>query len=134
MYWACRASKQTIVNGAHPAEVLQAVKDPKCHAWKMKFMGKDAVDPTTLVDNLPIAPQTASQIISMKPQEVIKIVEEEISGKTQRQITGIKTTITNICRSQALAHHHVADTADHLALLTDIVSLPVVMKVMNATM
>ena len=46
----------------------------------------------------------------------------------------IKTTIANICRAQALAHRHAADAADHLASLTDMVSLPIVMKVINATM
>ena len=133
MYWACRANKQTIVNGADLAEVLQAVRDPTCHVWKLKLNGKDAVDPTSLVDELPIGPQNASQIISMKPQEVIKLVEEEIPGKKQRQINGIKTTIANICKSQVLAHRHTADAGDHLASLTDIVSLSIVMKVMNVT-
>ena len=67
MYWACKANKQTIMNGADPAEVLQAVRDLKCKAWKMKLNIKDSVDPTALVDDLPIALQTASQMVSMKP-------------------------------------------------------------------
>ena len=44
----------------------------------------------------------------------------------------MKITIANICRSQALAHRHAADAADHLVTLTEIASLPVVMTVMNA--
>ena len=44
----------------------------------------------------------------------------------------MKITIANICRSQALAHQHAADAADHLVTLTDIASLPVVMTVINA--
>ena len=38
----------------------------------------------------------------------------------------------NICRSQALAHRHAADVADHLVMLTDIASIPVVLMVINA--
>ena len=81
MYWACRANKQTIVNGADPNEVLAAIPDPKGKAWRLKLNGKESVDLTTLVDDLPIGPKTASQIVSMKPQEVIELVEEEIAGK-----------------------------------------------------
>ena len=134
MYWACRANKLTIVNRADPAEVLQAVRDPKCREWKLKLSKKDSVDPTTLVDDLPIGLQTASEVISMKPEEVMELVEKELTGKTPRQTNAIKTTIANICRSQALAHRHVADAVDHLASLTNMVSLPFVMKVINATM
>ena len=134
MYWACQANKQTIVNNADPEEVLRLIPDPKCRAWKLKMLGKDSVDPTSLVDDLPIGLQTTSKIVSMKPQEVMEMVEEELAGKIQKRTNAIKTTIVNICRSQALAHRHTADAADHLASLTDMVSLPFVMKVINATM
>ena len=97
-------------------------------------MGKESVDPTSLVDDLPIGSQMASEIVSIKPQEVMELVEEKLTGKTQKQTNAIKMTIANICRSQALAHTHVADAADHLASLTDMVSLPFIMKVINATM
>ena len=76
----------------------------------------------------------ASEIVLIKPQEVMELVEEELTSKTQKQTNEIKMTIANICRSQALAHRHTADVADHLASLTDMVSLPFVMKVINATM
>ena len=92
------------------------------------------MDPGTLVDEVPIGPQTASQIVSMKPQEVVELVEEEITGKTREQINTIKKCISNICREQALAHRHVAEAAEHLAMLTDLVSLPITIKVMNVTM
>ena len=93
-----------------------------------------ALDPGTLVDDVTIGPQMASQIMSMKPQEVIKLVEEEIMGKTREQINTIKKCISNICREQALAHGHAAEAADHLAMLTDLVSLPITIKVKNVTM
>ena len=92
------------------------------------------VDPGTLVHNLPIAPQTASQIVSMKPQEILELVEEEITRKTKEQLSTIKKCISSICREQALAHRHAAEAAEHLATLTDLVSLPITIKVMNATM
>ena len=111
-----------------------SIPDLKCCAWKLKLSGKDSVDPTSLVDDVPIGPQTASEIVSMKPQEVMEVVEEELVGKTQKQTNAIKTTIANICRSLALAHRHMADAADNLASLTDMVSLPFVMKVINVTM
>ena len=114
--------------------VLRSIPDPNCRAWKLKFTGKESVDPTSLVDDLPIGPQMASEIVSIKPQEVMELVEEELTGKTQKQTNEIKMTIADICRSQALAHRHTADVADHLASLTDMVSLPFVMKVINATM
>ena len=56
----------------------------------------------------------------------------ELEGKTLIQIKELKITIANICRSQALAHRHTADAADHLVTLTEIASLPVVMMVINA--
>ena len=134
MFWAVRANKQTILNGVVPEEVLAAIPDPKCKAWWLKLNGKTQVDPGTLVDNLPIAPQTASQIMSMKPQEIIELVEEEITGKTEEQQKTIKKRISSICKEQALAHRDVAEVAEHLATLTELVSLPITIKVMNATM
>ena len=70
----------------------------------------------------------------MKPQEVFELVEEELVGKTKEQVNAIKKCLRNICREQALAHRHAAETADNLALLTDMVSLPILVKVISATM
>ena len=69
---------------------------------------------------------------SRNPDEILEAVKEELEGKTPIQIKELKITIANICRSQALAHRHAADAADHLVTLTDIASLPVVMMVINA--
>ena len=132
-FWACKANKQTICNEAVPKDVLASVKDPLCKAWKLKLNGKDSVDPMTLVPEPPIAPQRASDMISFKkPDKILEAVKGELEGKTPVQIKELKITIANICRSQALAHRHAADAADHLVMLTDIVSLPVVMMVINA--
>ena len=132
-FWACKANKQTICNDAVPEDVLASVKDPYCKAWKLKLNGKDSVDPTTLVPEPAVAPQRASDAISFKkPDEILKAVKGELEGKTLIQIKELKITIANICRSQALAHRHAADAADHLVTLTDIASLPVVMTVINA--
>ena len=46
----------------------------------------------------------------------------------------IKKCIGNICREQALAHRHAAEAADNMANLTELVSLPILIKVMSATM
>ena len=134
MFWAVKANKQTILNGADPDKVLASIPDLKCKAWWLKLNGKTALDPGTLVDDVMIGPQMASQIVSMKPQEVIKLVEEELTGKTREQVNTIKKCISNICREQALAHRHAAEAADNLAMLTDLVSLPITIKVMNVTM
>ena len=130
-FWACKA--QTICNEAVPEDVLASVKDPLCKAWKLKLTGKDSVDPMTLVPEPAVAPQKASDMISFKnPDEILEAVKEELKGKNPVQIKELKITIVNICRSQALAHRHAADAADHLVTLTDIASLPVVMTVINA--
>ena len=132
-FWACKANKQTICNDAVPEDVLASVKDPLCKAWKLKLNGKDSVDPTTLVPEPAVAPQRALDAISFKnPNEILEAVKEELEGKTPIQIKELKITIANICRSQALAHRHAADVADHLVTLTDIASLPVVMTVINS--
>ena len=132
-FWACKANKQTICNDAVPEDVLASMKDPLCKAWKLKLNGKDSVDPTTLVPEPAVAPQKASDAISFKkPDEILKAVKGELEGKTPIQIKELKIMIANICRSQALAHQHAADAADHLVTLTDIASLPVVMTVINA--
>ena len=134
MFWAVKANKQTILNGADPAEVLASVPDARCKAWKLKLNGKTAIDPTTLVDSTEIGPQIASDVVNLKPQEIFEIVEEELVGKSKEQVDVIKKCIGNICREQALAHRHAAEAADNLASLTDLVSLPIVIKVMSATM
>ena len=84
MFWAVKVNKQTILNGADPDEVLASIPDPKCKAWWLKLNGKTTVDPGMLVDDTDIGPQMASQMRSMKPQEVFELVEEELVGKKQR--------------------------------------------------
>ena len=132
-FWVCKANKQTICNEAVLQDVLASMKDPLCKAWKLKLTRKDSVDPMTLVPEPAVAPQKASNMISFKnPNEILEAVKEELKGKTPVQIKELKIRIENICRSQALAHRHAADAADHLVMLTDIASLPVVMTVINA--
>ena len=134
MFWAVKANKQTISNGADPVEVLASVPDARCKACKLKLNGKTAIDPTTLVDSTEIGPQMVSDVVNLKPQEFFEIVEEELVGKSKEQVDVIKKCIGNICREQALAHRHAAEAADNLVSLTDLVSLPIVIKVMSATM
>ena len=134
MFWAVKANKQTILNGADPAEVVASVPDARCKAWRLKLSGKTAVDPTTLVDIADIGPQMASDIVNLKPQEIMELVEDELVGKSEQQVGRIKRCIGNICREQALAHRHAAEAADNLASLTDLVSLPILIKVISATM
>ena len=132
-FWACKANKQTIYNDAVPEDVLASMKDPLCKAWKLKLNGKNSVDPATLVLEPPVAPQRALDVISFKkPDEILEAVKGGLEGKTPVQIKELKIMIANICRSQALAHRHAADAADHLVMLIDIASLPVVMTVINA--
>ena len=132
-YWACKANKQTICNDAKPDEVLASIKDPSCKVWKLKLSGKESVDPTTLIPEPPVAPQRASDAVSFKkPDEILEAVKEELAGKTPVQKKELKITIANICRSQALAHRHAVDAADHLVTLTEIASLPVVMTMINS--
>ena len=134
MCWAVKVNKQTILNRADPDEVLASIPDPKCKAWRMKLNGKTAVDPGTLVDDTDIGPQTASEMMSMKPQEVFELVEEELVGKSKEQVNAIKKCIGNICREQALAHRHAAEAVDNLAALTELVNLLMLIKVISATM
>ena len=62
------------------------------------------------------------------------MLEEELETKTAEECQQIKNTIKNLCKSQALAHRHAANSADYLAQLTDMVSLPATIKVMNLTL
>ena len=72
-------------------------------------------------------------MVSFKnPDKILEALKEDLAGKTLIQIKELKITIANICRSQALAHRHAVDTADHLVMLTEIASLPVVMMVINS--
>ena len=134
MFSAVKVNKQTILNGADPVEVLASIPDARCKAWRLKLNGKATVDPVTLVDDTEIGPQMASDVMNVKPQEIFELVEEELVGKTKEQVNVIKKCIGNICREQALAHRHAAEVADNLALLTDMVSLPILVKVISATM
>ena len=134
MFWAVKANKQTILNGANPDEVLASIPDPKCKAWRLKLNGKTTVDPVTLVEETEIGPQRASDVINLKPQEIFELVEEELVGKTKEQVNVIKKCIANICREQALAHRHAAEATDNMANLRELVSLPILIKVMSATM
>ena len=123
-----------ILNGADPVEVLASVPDARCKAWRLKLSGKMVIDPTTLVEDTEIGPQMASDVMNLKPQEIFELVEDELVGKTREQVNIIKKCIGNICREQALAHRHAAEAADNLASLTDLVSLPILIKVISATM
>ena len=134
MFWAVKANKQMILNRADPDEVLESIPDPKCRAWKMKLNGKTAVDPGMLICETEIGPQMVSDVMKMKPQEIFELVEEELVGKSKEQINVIKKCIGNVCREQALAHRHAAEVADNLALLTELVSLPILVKVISAMM
>ena len=134
MFWAVKANKQTILNGADVDEVLASIPDLKCRAWQMKLNGKTVVDPGTLADNMEIGPQTASEMMTMKPQDVFELVEEELVGKSKEQINAIKRCIGNVCKEQALAHRHATEAADNLTVLMEMVSLPILIKVISATM
>ena len=123
MFWAVRANKRMILNGADPAEVLASVPNARCKAWPLKLNGKTMVDPTTLVDDTDIGPQMASDIVNLKPQEIFELVEDELVGKSKEQVSTIKKCIGNICREQALAHRHAAEAADNMASRTEMVSL-----------
>ena len=134
MSWVVKANKQMILNAADPDEVLASILDPKCRAWQMKLNGKMAVDPGTLINDTEIGRQMASEMMNMKPQEVFELVEEELVRKSKEQISVIKKCIGNVCREQVLAHRHAAEAADNLALLKDLVSLPILVKVISAMM
>ena len=134
MFWAVKANEQMILNGADPVEVLASVPDARCKAWRLKLSGKMAIDPTTLVEDMEIGPQMASDVMNLKPQEIFELVEDELVGKTKEQVNIIEKCIRNICREQALAHRHAAEAADNLASLTDLVSLPILIKVISAMM
>ena len=100
-------------------------------AWKLKLSGKDNVDPTTLVPEPAIAPQKTSDMVSLKSDEILESVKGELKGRTPIQVKELKITIANICRSQAFAHRHAADAADHLVTLTEIASIPVALMVIH---
>ena len=134
MFWAVKANKQTILNGADPREVLASVPDTRCKAWRLKLSGKTAIDLTTLVENTEIGPQMASDVVSLKPQEIFELVEDELVGKSKEQVNVIKKCIGNICREQALAHRHATEAVDNLVSLTDLVSLLILIKVISTTM
>ena len=123
MFWAVKVNKQMILNGADVDEVLASIPDPKCKAWWMKLNGKTTVDPGTLVDDMDIGPQMASQMMSM-----------ELVRKSKEQVNTIKKCIGSICKEQALAHRHAAEAADNLLALTEMVSLPILIKVISVTM
>ena len=134
MFWAVKANKQMILNRADPDEVLGSIPDSKCRAWRMKLTEKMVVDPGMLIVDTEIGPQTASEMMKMKPHEVFELVEEELVRKTKEQVNVIKKCIGNVCREQALAHRHVAEAADNLALLMEMVSLPILVKVISVMM
>ena len=113
---------------------MQSVKDPKCKAWEMKLNETKTVDPASIIDKAPIGLQMASEMVSLKPEEMFKMLEEDLTRKTPEQVEHVKTAIKNLCKSQALAHRHAANSADYLAELTDMISLPATIKIMNATL
>ena len=43
----------------------------------------------------------ASDVVSLKPQEIFELVEEELVGKSKKQVNVIKKCIGNICREQS---------------------------------
>ena len=115
MFWAVKANKQMILNGADLAEVLASVPDARCKAWKLKLNGKTAIDPTTLVESTEIGPQMASDVVNLKPQEIFEIVEEELVGKSKEQVdviknVGVSRGYTDYHQGRAI---HMADSCSH---------------------
>ena len=134
MFWVVKANKQTILNGVDPAEVLVSIPDASCKAWRLKLNGKTTVNPVTLMEETEIGPQMASDAMNLKLQEIFELVEEELVGKMKEQVNMIRKCIGNICREQALAHRHAAEAADNIANLTELISLPILIKVISTTM
>ena len=134
MFWVVKANKQTILNGVDPAEVLVSIPDASCKAWQLKLNGKTTVNPVTLMEETEIGPQMASDAMNLKLQEIFELVEEELVGKMKEQVNMIRKCIGNICREQALAHRHAAEAADNIANLTELISLPILIKVISTTM
>ena len=58
-YWACRANKNTIIEDADRDEILSAIKDTSCRAWKMKLSGRKTLYPTSTIQEDTIGPQMA---------------------------------------------------------------------------
>ena len=92
-YWACKANKNNIIDDADRDAILQSIKDPTCKAWKMKLSGRKTLDPTAIIREEPIGPQTASEMVSMKPEEMFEQLEEEIAMKIPAEVRHIKDTI-----------------------------------------
>ena len=108
-YWACRANKNTVIEDADRDEILRAIKDPTSRAWKMKLSGRKMLDPMSIIQEEPIGPQTASEMVSMNPEEMFQMLEEELEMKTPEEVQHIKNMIKNLCKLQALAHRHAAN-------------------------
>ena len=117
-FWACKANKNNIIDDVDRDAILQSVKDPTCKAWKLKLSGRKTLDPTSIIQEESIGLQTAWEIVSLKPDDMFEMLEEEMAMKTPAEEKHIKDTIKNLCKSQALAHRHVANSADYLATLT----------------
>ena len=100
MFWAVKANKQTILNGADLVEVLASIPDAKCKAWRLKLNGKMTVDPVTLVHDMEIGPQMASDAMNLKLQEIFELVEEELVGKTKEQVNVIKNALETYAESK----------------------------------
>ena len=71
-YWACRANKITIIEAADRDEILRAIKDPTCRAWKMKLSGRKTLDPMSIIQEETIGPQMASEMVSMNQRRCSK--------------------------------------------------------------
>ena len=41
MFWAVKANKQIILNGADPDKEIASIPDPKCKAWRLKAKRED---------------------------------------------------------------------------------------------
>ena len=78
----------------------------------MKLSGRKTLDPTSIIQEEPIGPQTALEIVSMNPEEMFQMLEEELEKKTPEEDQHIKNTIKNLCKLQALAQRHAANSAN----------------------
>ena len=134
MFWAVKANKQMILNGADPDKVLASIPDPKCRVWQMKFNGKNASRPWNISRRY--GNRTANGIRNDENEATgsFRIGQGGAGGKSKEQISGIKKCIGNVCREQALAHRHAAEAMDNLASLMELVSLPILVKVISAMM
>ena len=102
-------------------------------AWRLKLTGKTQAVPKELLVNEEEDAQVAIETTEIEEKEVYERIQKEFDDMTPQKQKELRHHVQGILHSNALAHRHAADAAEHLADASKLLSTPGIIALSNPT-